>query len=243
MSKAKTFELTATMIRKARALAKIKGMDLSDKRTLPTTPKKAAKLAAIETGVVAGIFKARAAAHIIAVGAGEYTAKDLFTAMRCNRSKQELSDETGSDSLYDDIRFIRNAALGFIVSGAMPDSNEARRVSVDTGEVRPPRKPSPRKAQGATSTKSGGATPSEVTLANQTGARVTTDNDGAVIDIRQVKPRELMNKVSQNSLAAWGANIINEALVMSHSNDADARSLALDSLLGYVNKMASEVTK
>ena len=243
MTKANTFTITKTRLKAAHKLAVVGGVDLSDKRKLPTTINKAAKLEELCDSKVAGIFKAAAAAHIIALGEGTWTASKLLGAMLKGKAKADIENLTGSTALYDRIRFYRNAALAFIVSGDMPDSNEARRVDVKTGLVKDakPKKPSTRTAKGSKQSKAGGALPSEIALANQTGSKVTTNAEGEVVDIPSITPQQVRKAMSPDSMAAFIAVIASGQMVCVHSHDADDKDIAFDGVQSSLNKLCSEL--
>ena len=243
MSKSLTVTITPKFHTKARKLAKTKGLDLADKRVLPTTISKAIKLASKVDKSIAASYGAQIASTILALPVGEYTAATMFSAIRCGKSKSELHDLTGSNAQYDAFKFLRNGALSYIVTGNMPDSNEARRVNLDDGTVRD--KPEPKtptgSARGAKQRKTGGVTPAAVHLADSASNRVTTDNDGDVIAIKEFKPRDVQNAMAATMQAAFIAQITSSALVMSLSNDADARGVAMDDLIRQATACANEL--
>lgn len=246
MANAKTFTITQARINAATKLANVAGVDFTDKRNLPTTAKKAAKLETLVAKSEDGIFAGAAAAHMVAIGKGTFTSAELFTAMLKGQTKQDITDMDGTAARYDRTRFYRNASLAFIVSGKMPNAQEARRVDVKTGLVKEPKeKATPsRRVQGAGDLhkKSGGATPSDVLQAN-VNAACTTDDDGNVVDIKQFKSGDIRKVMQPDTMAAFIANIMNSHIICVQSHDADSKDVSFDDLMSDLNRGLGELLK
>lgn len=244
MSKAKQFTITSARIKAAQKNAVINGVDFADKRNLPTTAAKARKLSIASDTVADNAGIALAAAHMIAIGEGTFSSKELLGLVLKGLTKSDIVTRDGSDADYTKAGRVKNMIIHNAVTGDWCNMTQAKNVDVKTGLLKAPKpKATPsRRVQGAGDLykKKGGAMPSEALQANAHAA-VTTDDEGNVIDIKQFTGKDIAKVMQPATMAAFIATLVNSQIICIQSNDADSKDIAFDDKERTLNSMLSEL--
>lgn len=231
-AKSRIFTITTKHIASAKRAANVSGVDFASNALLPKTLARASKLETRANKAQAGIFAGCAAAHMVRLGAGEYTARQMFSALCYENSKAQLAESTGSDAIYNAMRFYRNAILHTIETGKACDSNEARRIDLETGQIADKAVRAPRQ-KGAPKGK--GKAKNSGTLAVVQG----TKPNGKPCTI--VTQTNVQHGMKADKMAAFLADIATQYMVTLECEDKDAVGNARANIDGYLARLVADV--
>ena len=230
--------IKAAHINKALKAANVAGVDFADDKNLPTTFVKARKAEEVVARKTDGLFAGLAAAHLVRIGAGTYSAKEFTSALLYNKTATQLREMKGGDAVYTRLMRYRRSIFALIgETGHLVNENEALRVVNATGavaEAKPKKERAPRApGAGKQLTKGKGK------AAGQPNAPEPSKADGSACTV--ITLGNIKKKMKAEEMAAFIASVATQFMVTLESEDSDARTSAMQNIEGKLTRLLADV--